>query len=407
MKTWSATDKIATADNYANLFMDESSSETIFSKGYHYPEAVHSFDAVYAPPHMTTTYGDRFNPTLDYVELFDGLPKNAKGQLKTTDDQGNYIVYDYVEQLFENCEPRLRGTVLLPGMSIKGARVDLRRGTLVETIDPSTPIKKFVAEEMTTGYSSNSFYAANVKQSSTWNNQTLIVLSTGYSINPTGLDGPTSGNLGTVTGFHGRKWLQPNLPYGSTTLGTATQTWIDLRYAEVLLNRAEAALELSQNGVTTLDGVSMQTDAYQCINMIRNRAGAVLLTSPDELSAGAPVGVNQGVGGYVLAPTRGLQIIRIERRKELAFEHKIWWDMIRWRTIDSEVNNRVWRKCNPFLFAKGAVPQTSDYIRGKYIFDCRFDERGSRWTVASKYYYEAIPGSELAANPNMKQNEQY
>jgi hypothetical protein len=132
-----------------------------------------------------------------------------------------------------------------------------------------------------------------------------------------------------------------------------------------------------------------------------------LLTSSAELTANAPVAVNQGVGGYVLAPTRGLQIIRIERRKELAFENKIWWDMRRWRTADMEVNSRIWRKCNPFLFAKGALLETSDYVRGKYVFDCRFDERGSRFSFATKYYYEAIPGGELTANPMLKQNEQY
>lgn len=407
MKKWSASDKISTADNYAELFLDETSTETIFGKGYSFPEAVHSFDAVYAPPHMTSTYGDRFNPTLDYVELFDGLPKNAKGQLQTTNAQGNYIVYDYVEQLFENVEPRLRGTILLPGQAIKGVRTDLRRGTLVESVDPSVPIKKFIDEELTTGYGSNSFFAANVKQSGTWNNQTPITLSTGQAINPTGMDGPTSSNQGTITGFHGRKWLMPALAPASTALHRSSQSWIDMRYAEVLLIRAEAALELHQNGVSSVDGVVLQNDAFESINAIRNRAGATLLKTAAELSATAPIAVNQGVGGYVLAPTRGLQIIRIERRKELAFENKLWWDMIRWRTADAEVNARIWRKCNPFLFAKGAVAESTDYIKGKYIFDCRFEERSSRFTFATKYYYEAIPNSELIANPKLKQNEQY
>ncbi|NEW85445.1 MAG: RagB/SusD family nutrient uptake outer membrane protein [Mariniphaga sp.] len=409
-KTWSATDKIASATNYANLFLDESSPENILVKGYSYPEAVHSFDAVNSPPRMTTTYGDRYNPTLDYVELFDGLPKNNNGQLKTTNDLGNYIVYDYVEQLFENCEPRLRGTVLLPGMTFKGVRVDLRRGTIVESINPSTPIKKFVAEDMTTGYTSVAFYSANVKQSSGWNNQTAYKLSNGLSINPCGLEGPTSSNggtTGTLTGFHGRKWLRPDLAPSSTTLHTSTQSWIELRYAEVLLNRAEAALELFQNGVANVDGTNLQEDAYTCINAIRTRAGANLLTGASELAANASIAKNKGVGGYVLAPTRGLQIIRIERRKELAFENKIYWDMLRWRTADLEVNSRIWRKCNPFLFAKGAVPEATDYVLGKYIFDCRYDERGSKFTIATKNYYEPIPGAELTANPLLKQNEQY
>lgn len=407
MKKWSATDKISTADNYAELFLDQESAETIFSKGYSFPEAVHSFDAVYGPPHMVATYGDRFNPTLDYVELFDGLPKNVKGQLKTTHDDGTYVVYDNVEQLFEDCEPRLRGTVLLPGQAFKGQFTDIRRGTIAEHIDPATPIQKFVGEELTASYGTNAFYNANVKQSGTWNNQTPLVLSTGQRINPSGLDGPTSSNLGTVTGFHGRKYLDPILPKEMTDLHRSHQTWIEMRYAEVLLNRAEAALELFQNGVTTVDGVSLQEDATQCINQIRERAGATLLSGSGELSSSAPLAVGTGVGSYVLAPTRGLQLIRIERRKELAFEHKLWWDMLRWRTADLEVNSRSWRKLNPFLFAKGAVAEAEDYIRGKYIFDCRFDERNARFTIATRFYYEAIPGAEIAANPNLVQNEQY
>ena len=356
---------------------------------------------------MTTTYGDRFNPTLDYVELFDGLPKNERGELKTLNDDGTYIVYDYVEQLFEECEPRLRGTVLLPGMPFKKARTDIRRGTLVESVDPAVPIQKFIGEGLTAPYTSNPFYAANVKQSGTWNQQTPITLSTGEKINPTGMDGPTSSNNATVTGFHGRKYLNPNLEISATELHRSSQRWIDLRYAEVVLNRAEAALELAQNGVSSVDGVSLQADAFNCINQIRERAGAVLLTSDAELSTGAPLAPGTGVGSYVLAPTRGLQIIRIERRKELAFENKLWWDMLRWRTADVEVNQRTWRKLNPFLFAKGAKPELTDYVRGKYIFDCRFDERNGRVSIPTKAYYEAIPGDEIASNPNMEQNDEY
>ncbi|MBT1688962.1 RagB/SusD family nutrient uptake outer membrane protein [Dawidia soli] len=407
MKTWSATDKIAAADNYAALFLDPTSPETIFAKGYSYDQSVHSFDAIYAPPHMTTTYGDRFNPTLDYVELFDGLPKNEKGQLKTTNDDGTYIVYDSPDEVFENCEPRLRGTVLLPGMSIKGMNVDLRRGTLIDAVDPATPIQKFVPEGQTAGYNANAFYNANVKQSGGIFNQVPYVTTGGVSINPTGMDGPTSANTATVTGFHGRKWLMPALPAAETRLHASSQTWIDMRYAEVLLIRAEAGLELFQNGVTELGGVNLQADAFECINKIRARAGADLLATPDDLSAAAPIGVDQGVGGYVLAPTRGLQIIRIERRKELAFEHKLWWDMLRWRTADREVNARRWRKFNPFLFSKGAVVVAPDKVEGKWIVDCRFDERGSTFTVTTQRYYEPIPNGEINANPRLKQNPQY
>jgi hypothetical protein len=405
-KKWSATDKIATADNYADLFLDKSSPETIFSKGYSYPEAVHSWDAVNAPPHLTSTYGDRFCPTLDYVELFDGLPKNAKGQLNTLNPDGSYKVFDNINDLWADCEPRLRGTVLLPGQKFKDGYVDIRRGTFIESVDPAVPIMKFYADEEKTGYSRLPWYKEHVKESSDWKptGQVPITLSTGEKIYPAGLDGPTSTNGATVTGFCGRKYMDPELPAAATALHRSTQSWIEMRYAEVLLNRAEAALELAQNG-GTVPGVDLLQDAFTSINAIRERAGAELLTAPADLSTGASVPKEEG--GYVLAPNRGLQIIRIERRKELAFENKLYWDMIRWRTFDQEVNARTWRKCNPFLFAKGAHPVTIDYVEGKYIFDCRFDERNSSFTFQVKMYYEPIPGGERTKNPGLEQNLGY
>ncbi|RZF58701.1 RagB/SusD family nutrient uptake outer membrane protein [Sphingobacterium corticibacterium] len=407
-KKWSATDKVATADNYADLFLDAESPETIFFKAYQYPYAVHSFDAVYSPPHMTSDYGDRYNITLDYVELFDGLPKNEKGQLNTLHPNGTYVVYNTVDQLWENAEPRLRGTALLPGQEFKGFRTDIRRGTIIESVDPATPIQKMVVEEATASYNTSSFYQANIKSFGNVNNQEQVTLANGTRINPIGIDGPTNANTGTITGFHGRKWMQPNITRAQTNLHLSDQTWIDIRYAEILLNRAEAALELSQNGVATLEGVNLQQDAYLCINLIRERAGATLLTSSGELSSIAPLAKDTGVGSYVLAPTRGLQIIRVERRKELAFENKLWWDLVRWRTADQEINNRIWRKCNPFLFARGAIVESIDYVKGKYIFDCRYEERSARFTVPPTRYYQGIPNNEIAATDGIiKQNNNY
>lgn len=404
LQSWSATDKIAAADNFANLFLDEKSPENIFVKGYSYPEAVHSWDALMSPQHLTSTYGDRFCPTLDYVELFDGLPKNGKGQINTLNDDGTYRVYDKVEDLFENCEPRLRGSVLLPGQAFKGGFVDIRRGTFIESIDPDNPISRFLPDDSKASYNTIPFYTQNVKQSTDNRpaNQVPITLANGEKILPTGLDGVLSNNAwATVTGFSGRKYLNPELTVGGTALMMSYQPWIEMRYAEILLNRAEAALELAQNGVAVA-GVDLAQDAFNCINMIRERAGATLLNSPSELTAGAAIPLNSG--GYVLAPNRGLQIIRIERRKELAFENKLYWDMIRWRTFDQEVNARTWRRLNPFLFSKGAHHVSQDYVLGKYIFDARFDERNSAFTFDVRNYYEPIPGGEVAKGLKPNQN---
>ena len=78
--------------------------------------------------------------------------------------------------------------------------------------------------------------------------------------------------------------------------------------------------------------------------MIRERAGATLL-------------------GNVAETT--MEIVRTERRKELGFENKTWWDMKRWRTLDREQNNRIYRILMPFYADKA----------GKWFFDARYDEK--------------------------------
>lgn len=93
------------------------------------------------------------------------------------------------------------------------------------------------------------------------------------------------------------------------------------------MNRAEAAMELAEAG----QGESYKEDAYTCINVIRERAGATLL-------------------GNVAETT--MEIVRTERRKELGFENKTWWDMKRWRTLDREQNNRIYRILMPFYADK-------------------------------------------------------
>lgn len=406
-KGWVAGDKIKQADNYANIFLDDTSPETIFSKGYYYPNAVHSWDAVNSPTHMTSIYGDRFNFTLDFVELFDGLELNAKGELKTLDDNGKYIVYSDLAGPFADAEPRLRGTVLLPGMPFKGTYVDLRRGILKENIDPDIPIEKFLGEGATTAYSTSAYFKENVVISTTTANQTPYTLSDGKKLNPIGRCGPLGGTANAcVTGFHGRKFLDPNISPSLTALHKSTQSWIELRYAEILLIRAEAAIELFQNGAS-IPGIDLQQDAFDCINAIRDRAGAVKLTSKADLNNSSPQAKGTGQGSYILAPTEGLRIIRVERRKELAMENKLWWDMLRWRTADLEVNNRSWRICCPFLFSSTVDIKDTYYYEGKYIFDCRTDERNSKFTVAVKNYYEPIPESQISSNEFLKQNPYY
>ena len=91
-------------------------------------------------------------------------------------------------------------------------------------------------------------------------------------MNPAGLSGIFTGDQTcAISGFSIRKWLNPNLSVAQTLENNETQTWIEMRYAEVLLNRAEAEWELYSLGQ---GGANDQTDAMTVINEIRSRAGA-------------------------------------------------------------------------------------------------------------------------------------
>lgn len=405
-----------TEDNFANIWQKaDDSPESIFIRQYDYINYRHSFDAVYCPPRMTTTYGDRYNVTLDWVELFDGLPINpATGKIRTTDDDNNYIVFNTSRELFQNAEPRLRASILLPGNTYKGIELDIRRGIIKETVDPSEKIQKMSIDDgqNTQSYSTTggSFWKDNILETTeNITQQKPYELANGVKLNKNGMDGPANGGSNnTITGFHGRKWLSMDLTVGATKLHESHQTWIDIRYAEVLLNRAEAAIELSQNGVATYGGKNMIDDAYESINKIRTRAGADLLSSSGELSTAPAYEKGAGKGGFVQAPNRALQILRVERYKELAFEHKIYWDLRRWFTFDTQIYNYRRRMLNPFLFAKGATVNENGNPEGKYIYDARVSERANNnLTFATKYYYEKIPDGQIKTNPLLKQNNQY
>ncbi|MBL4678965.1 MAG: RagB/SusD family nutrient uptake outer membrane protein [Mucilaginibacter sp.] len=366
-KTWAAGDKEAQYQNFVNLFFDASSPENIFVKQYHYPESVHGYDAYNVPRQLmgANGYSAEVNPTLDYVELLDGLPKNSDGTLKTT-TAGKYDLYTNTMDLFANAEPRLRATVVLPGDQLKGQSIEIRRG--IYTGSSAGGITPLLPAGSTANYPT-----ADIVQSSNAN-QTPYKLPDGTTMNPAGLSGIFTGD-GTcaISGFSIRKWLVPDKPTSEVLENRSDQTWIEMRYAEVLLNYAEAAWELNslgQNG-------TYLSDAMTAINQIRERAGATSLTGAGDLLS--------------------VDAIRKERRKELGFENKIWWDMRRWRTADKEQNATLYRVLMPFYAANDK----------KYFFDARTDERNVRYTFDVRWYYEQIPNGEIQKSQKLVQNPGY
>lgn len=139
---------------------------------------------------------------------------------------------------------------------------------------------------------------------------------------------------------------------------SSDQDWIFLRYAEVLLNYAEAKNEAS----------GPDASVYSAINAIRKRAGM-----PD-LEAG-------------LSKDQMRAKIRNERRIELAFEEHRFFDIRRWKIAESLLNGPLY-----------GVKMTKS---GNTITYTRvaFENR----SFPSKLYVLPIPQSEVDKNPAAKQ----
>lgn len=368
LKSWSATDKTAQYQNFVSLFSDATSPESIFVREYQYPNSVHGYDAYNVPRQLIgpNGYSSEVNPTLNFVEMFDGIPKNNDGTIQTLDGSGHYLLFNNTMDLFANAEPRLRASVILPGDAFKGQNIEIRRGIYTGSaaggISPLLPAG-----------SRSQYPTGNLVQSATAS-QTPYTLPGGATINPAGLSGVFTGDQTcAISGFSVRKWLNPNLATSQVLENNETQTWIEMRYAEVLLNRAEAAFELNSAGQS---GADYLTDAFSVINQIRSRAGAILLANPGVMT---------------------IDTIRKERRKELAFENKTYWDLRRWRIFSKEQNGTIYRILMPFYSSQA----------GKYFFDARSDERNDVYTYDPKWYYEQIPPGAISKSTNLVQNPGY
>lgn len=327
------------ANNYSNIFLDQSSPENMFVKYYKYPDYAHSWELYMIPWQIrgAQNYSSRANPTLDFVEMFDDTDGNPF-ILKTGDDNAPIFYTDRME-LFAKAEPRLKGVVIFPGDQYKGDIIDVRKG-IVKSGDPITKIT-----------STNSF-------TDKYNNMTIQGASgMGYT-------------ECTYTGFYIRKWLNPAIPRSLVASSTTETPWIEMRYAEMLLIRAEAAVELNSQG-----DASKMGDAVNCIKAIRERAGAKKVYTADNLT---------------------IDIVRKERKMELFFENKIFWDMKRWRTFDLEFSSREIKVLWPVF-----VWDQQKYYMKKTVFS------DWKYTFQKYRYYQQIPTTEIQKNSLIVQNPGY
>lgn len=175
-----------------------------------------------------------------------------------------------------------------------------------------------------------------------------------------GKDGLNKTPTATKTGYYMRKFIDQNLDLSKNQM--RRRPWILFRYAEILLNYAEAMNEF-------LD--TPDQSVYDAINMVRKRAKIPQLNIKMNLSK-----------------EEMRERIRNERRVELAFEEHRFWDVRRWDEGEKYFNNPIH---GMKITINGEETNYETFIVEDRVFD-------------KKMNYYPIPQVELQRNFKLKQN---
>jgi len=294
-------------NGFYQLFLKRVNSEYIFQ--YNRP-AQKEFEAYYLPP--TRTGASIMKPTQSLVEAF------PMSDGKTIRESSLYNPNDP----YLNRDPRLEYSIIYNGLS----------------------------------YINNSSVKTVV----------YTYTSTGSTIANTTSDAYTPAN--GFTGYFGRKMCDENISNGLAA--TTERAWPLIRYAEILLNYAEAINEAGQ-----------PEKAVEKIVMLRNRAG--ILPGSDNR-----YGIKVGVTVNELRT-----IIQNERRIELAFEDHRFNDIRRWKIAATvlkgfnSIDIITRTGTNTFLHTISRAPRPLNFRNAMYLLP--------------------IPLAEIQKMPLMEQNPEY
>jgi len=313
--------------NFRNIFVTKKHSEVILAKQHNYVDALTagggswSYDHVQSPKPHGWNIGMGNTPYLELAEAFEYID-GTSGTLDRTELESKLWS---MEELWGNKDPRFHATLWTMETPWRDAYVDFHHGLI--TPDGT------ILENETESY----------EGVPAWGNQWFWI--------------------GFGTGFGVMKYLDEGIPVPSTWGGSGTDYQV-FRYAETLLNFAEAAVELGGHDAEALDA----------INQLRTRAGIATL------------------GGI------SLDQVRHERRVELALEGHRFWDLRRWRLAEEVLTGSF-----------SGLRYILDYTTRNYKIDVieNYDKESNAPNFYSKMYYFPITNARTAQNPSLVENPGY
>jgi hypothetical protein len=327
------------SENYQNIFIQKGkwNSETIW--GIQYPLTggnVNNANIWWGPcGYHNWGNNDPTEPAVRSFEMADGTPfvwdKYTPGDLYLRKATAAELAADPNRNPYNGREPRFYAIVLYHGAPWQARPSD------VVPYDPLNQVQ--------TGH----FY-----------------LNDGVTVRVNGCDsrqGLVEAWNGTKTGYYLKKFLDPTIA-GQFFLNTTA--WVEFRYAEILLNYAEACIELGgadlQNGITAL-------------NLVRNRAGLPGRVTTDKATA----------IGY----------IRQERAIEFFGEGHRYYDLRRWMMYSSVIQN-----------VYGMKIRQMDNGNFEWKLDLTDNEDTRTWG-GDKYYWLPLSRAEMNKAPSLQPQPGY
>lgn len=320
------------ADNYQSIFIQKGkwNTETIWGIQYPLTGGNVNHANIWFGPCGYHNWGnnDPTEPAVRSFEMSDGTPfvwdKYTPGDQFKRYATAAQLAADPLMNPYNGREPRFYAIVLYNGAPWQARPTDV--------VDPLNTVQ--------TGHY--------------FQNDETTIISSGFDTR----QGPVEAWNGTKTGYYIKKFLDPTC---AGQFFNNTTTWVEFRYAEILLNYAEACIELGgadlQNGINAL-------------NLVRNRAGLPDRVTTDQVVA----------RGY----------IRQERAIEFFGEGHRYYDLRRWMMYGSVIQNVYGMKIKQMV--NGNVEWKLDLT----------DKEDDRTWTSDKYYWIPLSRTEMNKAPNLQ-----
>lgn len=301
-------------EDYGELFLEEMNKEVIFAIRYENPTRTHNRDAAVRPIKFSQNASGGCHPTQEVIDRF------------PTIDGGTYTYADW--------EKEGSGDIF----------------KLWENRD-------------------NRFYATIVYQGSTYFNEKMELNEDAQN------DYAYGKNVGTRTGYYSKKGINQSLSIDECQ--KSGTDYIDIRLGEVMLNYAEAAVE-----------VGKQDEAFDMLKQIRKRAG-IKETSSNPDMKGMLYGLNPNMSQEEMR-----EAVHEERFIELLFEQKRIWDMRRWMIYDKLMTGQ--EKRHALVMTKKGDGNYSTHL---------FDRDNTPMITNEQMYFLPMKRDEMSNNPNLEQTK--